>query len=213
MGANPTWQEVIQAAMDARALDINTACPGVVETYANRHADIKLAVRRPVDTASGGLVCEDLPIIPNVPIVFPGGGGFALTWPLNPGDPVLVVFCTFSPQQFRATGEVPSDPGDLRLHSLASAYAIPGIPPGGPPLPDPAAALPAMVMDGPDIRLGALAMDPVANGAAVKAWIDALSTAVAPSGGGAITVTPPTDPLYANTSSILAPKVKVERAP
>ena len=211
MPANPTEAEVITAAIESRIADVFTALPGVVKSYdaATGHADIQPAIRRPLDTASGAVVFEDLPIVPNVPILFPRGGAFAVTWPLAPGDPVLLVFSALSPQLWRATGQTPADPGDLRRHHLGNAYAIPGVPAPGPALPGAQTAVPALVLEGPEIRLGVDAQDPAGNGAATKAWIDALKLAK-DSTGTPITVIPPTGP-YASTSSILAPKVKVER--
>lgn len=78
----------------------------------------------------------DLPILPDVPVVFPGGGGFALTFPVAAGDECLVVFasrCIDAWWQSGGVGE-PMEPRDARplgrLRPCRRAQpAAPGCPP------------------------------------------------------------------------------------
>jgi hypothetical protein len=146
-------------------------------------------VRRPVTTTEDETAFEALPVIPNVPILFPRGGGTSITWPLAAGDHVQLIFQTLSPQTFRETGEV-SDAEDVRMHCLGNAYAIPGLGHDAQTLAH--ASLPALVIDHTDIRLGADATDYVAlaslvteNFNRIKAAIQG-ATPVANDGGAAL---------------------------
>lgn len=73
-------------------------------------------------------VLEPLPTIPAVPVVFAGGGGFAETWPVAPGDECLIVFSDRSLDRWFVTGAV-LDPRDIRSHDLSDAIAILGVRP------------------------------------------------------------------------------------
>jgi len=123
-----TLAGVVRAAMEARLEGLYTALPGRVVRYdaTKQVADVLPTLKRPIRTADGGTVLEELPILPAVPLVFLAAGGFRLTLPVLEGDPVLVLFTMRAHAEWRRTGEV-ADPGDTRLHHLGGAVAIPGL--------------------------------------------------------------------------------------
>lgn len=73
----------------------------------------------------GTLVSEELPIIPDVPVVFPRGGGCSLTFPVKPGDECLLVFSDRCIDFWWQSGGV-QEPVDPRQHDLSDAFAIVG---------------------------------------------------------------------------------------
>lgn len=174
----PTDAEIIRRALESRLADLWTAIPGKVVKYdsTTRTADVLPVVRRPIATSEDELKHEDLPIIPNVPVLFPSGGGASITWPIVPGDFVQLLIQTLSPQQWRQSGET-SDPGDLRLHSLGNAVCVPGLMHNAQALPG--AALPAIVLEHTDIRLGVGATDFVALSSKVEAELTRIKEAIA----------------------------------
>lgn len=213
----PTEAEIIRRAIESRLADVWTAIPGRVEKYdaATQTADITPVVRRPVTKANDDLIHDDLPVVPNVPVLFPRGGGASITWPLQAGDHVQLIFQTLSFAQWRESGET-SDPGDLRLHCLGNAVCVPGLGSNAQTLP--AAELPAMVLEHAEIRLGIGATDFVALASKVTENIqriyDAINgAAVSPGDGGAAFKaailaalnTPPAVPI-----ALAATKVKAE---
>lgn len=138
--ATPDWAEIVQAAIASALFDTHTAMPGqivAVHTDASGRgqlADVRPCLRNALamaDDAEGfaPFVEEDLPIIPRVPIAFPQGGGFAITWPLAAGDFVLLVFAERSIDQWLATAaksrQVAISTGDLGTHTLDGAVALP----------------------------------------------------------------------------------------
>ena len=69
---------------------VNTCLPAVVRSYnpATRRAVVEPAL--PMVGTDNTLLPR--PPVPNVPVVFPAGGGYSLTFPLAAGDPVLLVY-------------------------------------------------------------------------------------------------------------------------
>lgn len=133
----PELQELIREAISASLLDVHVALPGIVQSYdsAKQTCSVLPAVKRPVGNDDGEQEGEALPVIPNVPVLFPRAGAFSLTYALAKGDGVLLVFNHFSPSGYRSTG-TPSDPGDLRQHGPGYPVALPGWFPDASPSPD-----------------------------------------------------------------------------
>lgn len=147
--------EVIRRALESRAGDIYTALPGIVQTYdsASQVVDVQPAIRRWLPTIDDDISHEDLPVLPNVPVVFPGAGAIAITWPISVGDEGLIVIATYAFAQWRQSGNV-SDPGDTRLHSLGNAVFIPGLRSNKNKIDASQAGANALVLEASEIRLG-----------------------------------------------------------
>lgn len=77
------------------------------------------------------LIYRDLPILANVPVVFPHStvSGFSLTIPIKIGDQVLVVIADRSIDEWQASGGTgrPVESATPRAHDLTDAIAIIGI--------------------------------------------------------------------------------------
>jgi hypothetical protein len=126
-----TLASTIKQGVDNRLKDLHTAIPGIVETFdpVTQLATVQPAIRRIFITRDAGnetLIPSDLPILINVPVVFPRGGGFSLTFPVVKGDECLLVFCERSMDNWHETGEV-KVPGARRFHSLSDATALVGL--------------------------------------------------------------------------------------
>lgn len=73
----------------------------------------------------GATISEEIPIIPDVPVVFPRGGGCTLTFPVKPGDECLLIFSDRCIDFWWQSGGV-QEPVDPRQHDLSDAFAIVG---------------------------------------------------------------------------------------
>jgi hypothetical protein len=124
----PNLAELISEALEIRLGDLHTCLPGRIESYdaSKQEADVKPLIKRLLATAEGEELLEELPIIPDVPVQMPRGGGFFASFPLQQGDHVLLIFSERSIDNFQAGDGIDSDPDDFRMHSLADAVAIPG---------------------------------------------------------------------------------------
>lgn len=178
--------EILQEAQRAELERVHVALPGFVTAYdpATQTADVQPALKRPLLDELGAVAqYEELPVVPSVPVCFPRGGGFHVSFPLNVGDSVLLVMSECAIGEWQETGDV-SEPADVRRHGLSGAFAIPG----GYPLPktiaDASAAASALVVgrDGHDeqiripagggeVRIGASASDHAALASKIDAFI------------------------------------------
>lgn len=111
--------------MDARLASVFTAMPAIVQSYdpASQSVDVQPAVRSRYEDETGSTVVEALPVIPLVPVVFPGGGGYRVTFPIQKGDQCLLVFANCSIDRWLRAGGV-VDPQDDRRHTINDAFAI-----------------------------------------------------------------------------------------
>ncbi len=150
--------EVIRKGLDSRLDNVHTAMPCKVLAYdpTTMTVNCEPQVQRPIFDDDDVVVYEDLPALMNVPVAYLRGTSsqFAITWPLAPGDHVLVIFCEQDISGWRNTGGK-SRPEYLRTHGLHSGIAIPCV---GPNLDIiPAAAQPAMVITATELLLGSMA--------------------------------------------------------
>jgi len=124
----PTLADLISSAVTAGIAAIHVSMPASVEEYDGERQSISarpLIQRGYVDEA-GHRQVEELPIITDVPIVFPGSGGFRVTFPVAKGDTVLLLFSESSLDKWLHGGGL-VDPEDDRRNCLTDAIAIPGL--------------------------------------------------------------------------------------
>ena len=124
MAVAPTLDAVIKKGIDSALADMHVSKPGVVETYdsTTQKASLQPLVKR---TYEDGTV-QRWPVVNNVQINFPRGGGFALTLPMKNGDKALLVFSDQSLDEWLSSGEEVT-PKDPRRHDESDAVALPGI--------------------------------------------------------------------------------------
>ncbi len=109
--------------------DVYTALPAKIITVKNLNKEQVVDVQPLLQKVyEDGLVVKRSPLL-DVPVVFPSGGGGALTFPLKVGDIVLVVFSMESLEEFIIT-ETPTEtiPTDRRKFSFSDGVAIPCLP-------------------------------------------------------------------------------------
>jgi len=118
--------EPIRRALRKAASEMHVALPARVERYDHtaQRAEVLPLLRR--QYADGDV--ESMPVLPDVPVVWPRSGGAQMTMPVNKGDTVLLVFSDRSIDRWLAQGgEVAPD--DPRQHDVSDAVAIPGLVP------------------------------------------------------------------------------------
>jgi hypothetical protein len=117
----PTYEHCLEGAAALAQLRIRTVIPGLMTAY---EATTNTAVVQPgphAITATG----EFIPMPPvEAPVVFPVGGGFAITWPLLPGNRVLLLCADRDLTRWKQTGAV-YKPASLRKHSVSDALVLP----------------------------------------------------------------------------------------
>lgn len=66
-----------------------------------------------------------MPVMVDVPIIFPSGGGYTLTFPIAVGDECLLVYSSRCIDAWWQSGGVQLQ-ADLRMHDLSDAFALIG---------------------------------------------------------------------------------------
>lgn len=125
-----TTEELLDLVLENRLRTLHTALPCKVQSYdaASQTCDCLPMLKRQIPDGEGGYSEEELPVLANVPVAFPrGGGGFFMSFPLAKDDFVFVVFSERAIGAWRNKGGKPISPGDLRLHPLAGAVAFPAL--------------------------------------------------------------------------------------
>lgn len=116
------WQRGMWTAMPGIILDFNPAdCTATVQvaiTAVVLKQDPKTGKQTPTNTT--------ITPLPKVPVIFPGGGGFSLTFPIAEGDEVLVVFASRCIDAWWQSGGVQNQI-EQRAHDLSDGIAIAGL--------------------------------------------------------------------------------------
>ena len=130
----PDMVDVFETWLDAFSRDLHTAFPGKIQDYnaTTNTATVIPLVKTTRQTDDGDIVSEDMPALPNVPILFPRIGPWSWTAPVAAGNKVLVVSCESSIGHLRSSDQT-VEPGDIRRHHLAHAVAILGFFTSSPP--------------------------------------------------------------------------------
>lgn len=186
----PTSLGAIIRAFDVRAQEeVYTALPAVVEKYdpTLNQVDLKIAVKDVRRSEDGSPVYFEFPIIPNVPVNLPRGGGMIISLPLQAGDSGLLVVSTLEVGGWELSGEAPAEPLNVSRQSLSSCTFVPGwFPITKPPSATDLAARSTKMIVGKDggtqiqiddtvINLGG---DPTAAPLALHGALGALNTAI-----------------------------------
>lgn len=113
---------------------LRVAAPGIIETFnpATQTATVLVAVMDRVNIYSSGPNGsietaqreKMLPVLVDVPVLFPRAGGFAVTFPVSPGNPCVLLFQDSCFDQHWQNGGIQSTNYITRRHDLADAVAI-----------------------------------------------------------------------------------------
>lgn len=115
--------QLAQAIMSAMRVSI----PGIIQSFDPDAvtAVVQPAIKGAEHDESGAEVSVSLPLLVDVPVVFPRGGGCTLTFPVKEGDECLVIFADRCIDFWWQSGGV-QEPVDGRMHDLSDAFCIVG---------------------------------------------------------------------------------------
>lgn len=121
-------EEALRVAQGGHQARIWTALPGIVQKFDPDRmvADVQPTISGVRRMQEGRFVELRMPLLLDCPVAFPGGGGVTLSFPISPGDEVLVVFASRCIDSWWQLGGV-QGPADLRMHDLSDGFVIPQV--------------------------------------------------------------------------------------
>ena len=122
---SPDLLGIIKDTVTAEVLGLWTSLPCEVVSYDPNAVtvEVKPLIRVPARTPDGGIEMLEIPILQDVPVMFPCAGGFTITHPINVGDECLVSFSSRNIDNWWQSGGV-QNPFDTRHHDLSDGFAF-----------------------------------------------------------------------------------------
>lgn len=119
--------ETFKSERDTTKNQIRVALPGIVQSFdpGAVTAVVQPAIRSVETDNDGNRVTKNYPLLVDVPVIFPRGGGCTLTFPVKAGDECLVIFADRCIDFWWQNGGV-QEPVDDRVHDLSDAFCIVG---------------------------------------------------------------------------------------
>lgn len=120
--------DVIKSHMASVLPNIYTSMPAKVTKVGVSGTQVVVDAQPLVNRVEPDGNAYETGILPEVPVVFPAGGGAMVSFPIAENDTVLLVFSMRSIEEFLSSdGSMPQTPFSRRNHSLSDAVAIPGL--------------------------------------------------------------------------------------
>jgi protein gp138 len=121
-------EEGARLAQEGHQSRIWTAMPCIVNSVnlSKMTLEATPAIQGRFEDQTGQVNYVNMPQLLDVPICFPSGGGFLITYPIAAGDEVLVVFASRCIDSWWQNGGFSNIPMEFRMHDLSDGFAIPG---------------------------------------------------------------------------------------
>lgn len=120
-------EEALRIALEGHQSGIWTALPGILQSFnaGAMTAEVQPSVQGRLRQQDGTWKDANLPLLLDCPVIFPAGGGFALTFPLAKGDEGLVVFSSRCIDAWWYSGGIQKQ-ARARMHDLSDGFFLPG---------------------------------------------------------------------------------------
>lgn len=126
-------EDALRGALEGWQSNLWTALPAVVLSFspALMTVDVQPTVMAKIKRPDGTFYDLALPELQSVPVIFPGGGGYTLTFPIAAGDECLCVIASRCIDMWWYYGLAPNTfaqpQNDPRMHNLSDAFALVGV--------------------------------------------------------------------------------------
>lgn len=119
----PRQEDIISEAIEARLESVHTSEPGWILDYdpATKTCTAQSAIAEPYIRENGERGAQVKPPARNARVAFQGG----IVFRLQPGDPVLINYCSAALDNWSPGKNKALDPGDDRRHSLSDPIVTP----------------------------------------------------------------------------------------
>lgn len=120
-------EDAMRAALNGNQAGLWTALPAIVESFDANSVTCAAqpSIQVEVRAQDGSTSWVTLPLLVDVPVCFPRGGGCTMTFPVTKGDEALIVFSSRCIDSWWQSGGVQVQ-AELRMHDLSDGFAILG---------------------------------------------------------------------------------------
>lgn len=124
---NGSGEETEAAALSLQSR-MWTAMPGIVQkvTPDVMTCEVQPCIMGRIEDQNGEVQHVPLPVLLDVPLVFPRAGGWHVHCPVKEGDEVLIIFASRCIDAWWQNGGV-QQAMEVRMHDLSDGFALPGI--------------------------------------------------------------------------------------
>lgn len=119
---------VMRYAMEGLRTEIQTSIPAIIQSFDpdKRTCTAQPAIRYQMTNYDNTKKWVTLPIIVDIPVIFPSGGGYTLTFPIKQGDECLLVFASRCIDAWWYSSGVQNQ-DDIRFHDYSDGFALVGV--------------------------------------------------------------------------------------
>jgi hypothetical protein len=127
----PDFEEALREALRGWQAGMWTAVPAIIQSFnaaapGQETCTAQPSIQARVQQKDGSFQWVTLPLLVDVPVMFPGGGGYTLTFPVAQGDEALIVFSSRCIDAWWQSGGVQVQ-AELRMHDLSDGFAFVGL--------------------------------------------------------------------------------------
>lgn len=122
-------EEVYRVVMDTVSNNLRVCIPGIIQSFdaTTQTVTVQPTIKEQITNPDLSYSWVSLPLLLDVPIVFPRAGGFSLTLPVSVGDECLVVFGDMCIDGWYIAGGTQNTQLDKRRHDLSDGFALVGV--------------------------------------------------------------------------------------
>lgn len=120
-------EETLRMAFDSNLANLWTALPCIISAvdFGANTVSAQPAIKGTTTNPNGSTQSVNLPMLVDVPLVFPTAGGYSITFPVAVGDECLVIFASRCIDGWWQSGGV-QEAMEFRMHDLSDGFAIIG---------------------------------------------------------------------------------------
>lgn len=121
-------EEATRVAQDGHQAQIWTSLPGIIQSFdaEKQTATVQPTIQGIVQAPDGSFSLVNMPLLVDVPVEFPSGGGYTLTFPVAIGDECMVDFCARCIDAWHQQGGIQPQ-AEQRMHDLSDAVCRVGV--------------------------------------------------------------------------------------
>ena len=121
-------QAALLAAFKGMQTELYTSLPCLIQSFDpdKRTVTAQPTIKAQAQNPDGSFQWIALPILPDVPVYFPEGGGVTMTFPIKSGDEALVVLANRCIDAWWQSGGIQVQ-ADIRMHDLSDGFAFVGV--------------------------------------------------------------------------------------